>query len=893
MASPPSSRKPRINKAKVVTPRQLTGSLQRKTISACATELDSKRLVVVNAPAGFGKTTAMMQLVSMDREKDNLVAWLTLDESDNDVSRFLRAFSMAISHAIADTPENSSSVTSNAKLADWIIENIELAQQPISIYFDNFETIRNPVVIGLIERGIMSLPTGSRAIVGCRKQPEIGLAKLRAKGELLEFFSSDLRFSRDETEQYFLTSRRLTLQPRHLDLLYDRTEGWPAALWLASVALQNKSDTDKFISSFSGSNAAVASYLAEDVLATLEPNLKEFLLDISILSELDAFLCRAVSKLENSAELLKELYQQNLFIELRDEQQELYGMHALFRDFLQNQLSKQAISDHLVALHKRAATAYLAKERPVPAIRHLLKSKDYDSAISLLSDHLPQLLNDGRLRLIQGYLEMLPQSVFEQQEYLKLVNVWCAAFTKGPSEALNLLEDVNSQQLNEENQADLIVLRPMLLAMMDRIDEAHELAVESLPKVVAKHHFASTMLAQALTQTSIIIGDHDAARRYVDITMSAPRSDAGTFGAVLAESAEGILNLMKGELKTSIKRLRHAMDTFSASRKRDSRGISLAAVQLAEALYEAGNYDEALKLAETYSPLVEEIGPADALISTYTVHAKLLYTQDRDRAYELLVDLENRGHKLQLPRVVASARLQRANFLTNEENFQAADEQLLLGERHYQWPNLTDRWYVANDCLTPEICRMRWQLRSGKVSAALPLLRQALKDADRTQHMRRALKIRLLLAEAFHEDNQRNLSRRTMERALKLANEQGFVSSIREEGPKVASLILEIQQNKRTATHVSLDAHQNTHVIVDKKENINTAAGGLLADPLTPKEMQVLALLSEGLSNMAMSERLFVSESTVRTHLRSINLKLEAKNRTEAVVIARRLGILQ
>ncbi|NKI16061.1 hypothetical protein HCU74_01385 [Spongiibacter sp. KMU-166] len=870
----------RIAKAKTLPPRRSAINLQRQAISDREGDLSRARLVVIQAPAGFGKTTAMMQLIDADQRSGNLVAWLTLEEADNDVTRFLRGFALALHNANPAAPMDSDH-SRNADLADWIIATIEDAQQPTSIYFDNFEAVHNPVVLGLIQRGIQSLPPGSRAIIASRKQAELGLAKLRARGELIEFDASHLRFSSEEAAELINRALGSTLTASQHERLYRSTEGWAAALWLASMALRDKTDAETFIQSFSGSNAAVASYLAEDVLRGLSEELRQFLLRISVLDELTPELCDAVTRRRDSADLLTTLHQQGLFVQLEDEGQSNYSFHALFRDFLRTQLERQCSDADIADLHHRAAEAYLQRKRPIPALHHRFRSRDYTRAIALLQAHLPKLLDDGRLRLTLRLIDTLPGSVLAEHSYLQLVRAWCIAFTRGPNEALAIVSGIQAEKLDSNGRANLLVLQPMLLAMTDRIEESHTIALGVLPKIDGSHHFALSMLYQSLTQTSIILGEHDNARKYVD-KIRGGSIKSGLFGAVLAESAEGLLDLMKGQLSQAITRLQHAMDTFASSREGDRRGITLAAIQLAEALYEAGKVDDALKLVDAYSPLVQEIGPADALISASVVHAKIVYEQDRNRAMELLLELEERGRILKLPRVVATARLQRANFWLAEGNDSGAEEQIRIAEQLFEWPDLNQCWYVANDYLTPEICRLRWMLRTGKVNTALPQLRDATREAERSQHNRRALKLRLLLAEAYQEDGQTNLARRTMGKALKMAHSEGFMRCLTEEGNNIAGLINDIQAGHDGGEDApSLAPAEPAH-----------AVGNVLNDPLTPKEMQVLSLLAEGLSNIAMAEKLFVSESTVRTHLRSINLKLDAKNRTEAVVIARRLKLV-
>jgi LuxR family maltose regulon positive regulatory protein len=243
-------------------------------------------------------------------------------------------------------------------------------------------------------------------------------------------------------------------------------------------------------------------------------------------------------------------------------------------------------------------------------------------------------------------------------------------------------------------------------------------------------------------------------------------------------------------------------------------------------------------------------------------------------------------------RAVASARLERTKLYLAHGDAAEALAQLTLAERALSWAKLASRWFIANDTLTPDIARFRWMIRTGEAERALPLLRDGLADAEVQHRARRALKLRILLAEALHVSGERKLGLRTLARAQHIAHPEGFMRTFLEEGPVVQAMLREIglrrHEDPAEMAPRSIGAEAS-----GRREGMPTdGAEAMLDDPLTHKELQVLSMVAQGCRNTTMAERLFISESTVRTHLRNINLKLHAANRTEATVIARRLGLI-
>jgi LuxR family maltose regulon positive regulatory protein len=856
------------------------------------------KIVLIRAPAGFGKTTVMAQLWERYRREGTAVAWLNLDEADNDLPRLLYYLSVALQ---APSRPDGEEVTGTPAAfdADTVAGLLDGRSRdaPFVLFLDEFEVIRDPAVLAFVKQMIAKLPTTARIVVGSRTFPDIGLGKLRAHGKLFEIASEQLRFSADEAQRFLAQHRGLTLRPDELERLVRDTEGWPTALWLASVALERRKTTADLMSGFAGSATAVAEYLAEDVMSGQPAEVREFLLRTSILSQFDAPLCDAVCGRDDSAQMLHRLERDSLFLSVIDETRRLYRYHSLFRDFLRSQLARH--DPQLVpALHRAAANWYLAEERPIPAIDHALQTRDLGFIMPLLERHAEALLNQGRLRLLTRWLETYPAPV-TASPHLRLLHIWAVNLTRGPQEALALAERIEPRELGGGAAlAQYHAMQPTLLAMRDRIDESFALGLERLQLVKPESGFPYAILSQTLAVDSMILGQFAEARRYVDQSRVAHAGQPSALQTGLAGAINGAIDLMQGRLKQALAELRaQAALSGEDSLTRGNRNV-LSGVLLAEALYEAGDLKGAESVLGMFLPLTQVLGLPDQLIVAHSLMSHIVEQQnDPDRGLEFLTQLELWGHRLGLPRVIASARVEKSAASLARGDAGAAREQLERATEAMNWDEVSSRSFIANDKVTLAIGRARLMIRTGDAAQALPLVKKDLAAALAAQRNRRALKLRILLAEALAADGQHKAAMRMLFKAVESAAPEGFASIFLEEGERVQEMLRGAINMRRGEAEFGADDPVNQHLAALTGAQPAAAAPAAAAmqapeEALTRKELQILELLGHGLSNDAMAEKLFVSESTVRTHLRSINTKLQASNRMHALAIARQMRLV-
>ncbi|CAN7243690.1 LuxR C-terminal-related transcriptional regulator [Pseudoduganella sp. LjRoot289] len=890
--------------AKLNPPSVSSSQVERTAIHARIGGVPAARLVLVRAPAGFGKTTAMIQMRQRMEGQGAATAWLTLDQADNDASRFLSCLDTAVSHIVASEPPDAAAVRPIATPRDVVLRLADALagfQSPFVLFFDDFEHVQDPVVLGLVREILVQLPRNGQIVIGSRTLPALGLGQLRGRGQMLDIDASHLRFSLPEAGEFLQQRRQLLLQPEQLSALHQKTEGWVAALWLASVALERRSSYGEFIGHFSGSNQAVTQYLADDVLAQQPPALREFLLRTSILRYLDAPLCDALTGRSDSAALLRQLDGANLFLTPMDGEQATYRYHGLFADFLQGQLA----SEHpglAGRLHLAASRCFASQGRPVPAIDHAIAASDTAEAVRLLACHAQELLAQGRIRLLTRWFDALPEAALHPHPDLQAVRAWALCMMRGPGEALALLERCERGQADSPaTGVSIVALRPVLLAMMDDYEQASAIggaALASLAAVPAGDSFAHTVLTNAMADVYSVLGQYQQARKLLGAARQR-QGASGAFNAMYSEAVEGIIDLHEGRIRQAGARFRMALRASHEGSYSQAHGNAWAGVLHANALYEADDCAQAEHLLNIYLPLAISAGIQDHMISAHVTLSRIAFQRgDVDLAFQTLTELEYLGHRRNLPRLIAGARLERARVYVLQGHLDAARTELERADDRELWLRLKGLRLLAHDVEYLELGRLRCQIAAGRHAAALPLLDGEIAAARGASRHRRALALCLLRAVALYRNGDHRAAHAALGTLLRATCNEGAVHIILDEGPQAGALLRSymaapFQGRPDQGDPLLAEYLQRLLQGFGPATEADTAApAAALAEALTRQELRVLTLLAEGYSNIAIGEKMFVSANTVRTHLRGVNAKLGAGSRTQAVAVARRLGLI-
>lgn len=859
-----------------------------------------ERLVLVQAPAGFGKSTLMLQAMSALQRQGVRTSWLTVDAADNDVGRFLSFLGAAIDRLVdrADLPVEEQGTEATGLMALDLIDRVSLAAAPFVLFVDDVEAIQNVAAFALVRQVIEHLPAGGRVVIGSRMVPDIGVARLLARGQLLEVDPAQLRFSLTEAGDFLQARRGLKLQSDDIARLQGVTEGWPVALWLASLALERRERPAELVAHFSGSNAAVADYLAEEVLAQQPEHVRDFMLRTSILHQMNAQLCDAVLGDGDSREILEHLERTGLFVQPLSEDRDWFRYHSLFGSFLRTQLER--ISPQSVStLHRAAAGWYETQRRPIPAIEHALASGDSSYAFPLLERHAERLLEEGRFRLVARLLDSaLPEDLVHWPG-LRLIHAWAVSFSRGGQEGLRLLESIErAGPLDEGLQAHALALRPMILTMLDRLDEAYAAGLAAIDRVSPRQPFPYSILRTTLANLHMIMGKYANARELLDRSRGPQDAPAGPFMMIFAQCVDGAIDLLHGRLRQATARFRHSASVGSRSAFIDTNGNAMAGILLSEVLYEQNELQEAERLLNVYVPLMQELGLADHLICGYRSLARIAWHRgDQDRALQFVTEMEYIGHRMGLSRVIASAQLERARLALWRGDTRAGREALQRARAATDWSEVTNRSLFGNDADTLTEGQLRWMIYSGAAGEAVLQLKQELERAEGARRHRRALKLRILLALALDCSGNEKAAMRTLRDALRFGANEKFVRMFLDEAEPFQQLLQKLSAARQTDVEEGVaNALQSFQRLTQPPpapvEVVAPLAAAGQFESLTRKELEILQLLAEGLSNLAIAGRLFVSETTVRTHLRNINAKFRVHNRTQAIAVGRKLRLL-
>src|SRR5688572_22315111 len=402
----------RIFQSKLRPPLDAGRTLARSGLPASAA-LANARLVLVHGPAGFGKTTALAQIEQQLRLASVATCWLTLDADDNDLARFTSALHASLARgipAVAGVAARSTSPSGDrgAILAEAfdVIDAIASDDLPLAIFLDDFEKVADPEVRGVIARMLSTLGPRQQLVVGTREIPDLGLARLRASGQLIEVGPAELRFTAEESRRY-LDLRAQGLSPEDAVFLHERSEGWPAALQLAAIAFGDRPGGAERLRGFGGSIIEVADYLAAEVLTSLPEDLREFLLQTCVLDAFCAELCEAVTLQPGAAAIIQRVARASLFIVPLDAEGRWFRYHALFAEFLRQRLADSRAAD-VPQLRRRAAEWLAANDRHAAALEHAHGAGDVDQAIRILDECVGLWLNEGRTTTLMRWAEALP-----------------------------------------------------------------------------------------------------------------------------------------------------------------------------------------------------------------------------------------------------------------------------------------------------------------------------------------------------------------------------------------------------------------------------------------------------------------------------------------------------
>ncbi len=855
-----------------------------------------RKLTLISAPAGFGKTTLICEWVAGCGRP---AAWLSLDAEDNDPARFLIYLIAALQTIAGNVGKGVLGLLQSPQpppvesMLTTLLNEIAAVPDNFVLVLDDYHVIDAQAVDHAINFLMEHLPPQMHLIITTREDPNLFLPRLRARDQLTELRVTDLRFTSSEAAEFLNQVMGLNLTTEDIASLETRTEGWIAGLQLAAIALQGPiamqgyKDAASFIKSFSGSHHFVMDYLLQEVLQQQAESVQTFLLRTSILDRMCGPLCDAVllDPVVSGQEILEYIEHVNLFIVPLDNDRHWYRYHHLFADLLRQRLHQStALSNgdtesHVNELHIRASQWYEDNELEIEAFHHAAAANDIERAERLIEGKGILLHDRGVVTAILKWLESLPTTVLNERPWLwwKYASLLLAnGQTTGVEEKLQAAEAALRGVETDDKTRNLIgqiaAARATVALTRYQVETMLEQSHRALEYLNPDNLLYRATANWALGYAYLFQGDRAAARQALIEAISLSQTCGDVFMTILATIGLGNVHEGENQLQLAAETYRQVLQLAG---DQPLQIISEAHLGLARVLYEWNDLDAAdqhaqqsLHLSRQYETVI------DRFILSEIFLARLKLAQgDGAGAVAILAQAEQSARKPnfmhRIPEVVAAQVL----TLLHLDDLAAAT---LLIQAHE----------------LPIMIRARLHLAQADTSTALAVLEPLRQQMDARGWEDERLKIMVLQAVAFHAHGKKDRAVQLLAEALTLAEPGGFVRIFVDEGSQMTLLLSE------AAAQVVKPGYVNKLLAVFEAEKHkgqdkpDLSAAGLLIEPLSARELEVLQLIAQGLSNHEISQRLFLALSTVKGHNRIIFGKLQVQRRTEAVARARELGLL-
>ncbi|MDX1688458.1 MAG: LuxR C-terminal-related transcriptional regulator, partial [Candidatus Promineifilaceae bacterium] len=851
-----------------------------------------KRLILISAPAGSGKT---ITAASLQRAAELPLVWLALDEEDDDLISFMWLLATALRRRFSPSGAKAMSLLSDLPnpagqfkrvLGVLINELLAADPEPFAFVVDDYHLVKNPAVHQALAHLLDHLPPPWHFVIATRREPPLPLARLRARGQLAVFDLDALRFKKEDVQTLFRERLALSLPPDHVQTLQMRTEGWIAGIRLVANTLQTIEDGEKrraFVEQVAAADRHVFDLLAEEVLQRQPESLQAFLRETSILRELTPALCEAVTGRADAGGLLDEAVRRNLFLSavgpFESAVSPVYRYHDLFARFLRHRLAQREDEAHVRELHRRAA---VAETTPGRVVRHYLAAEAWDAAGEAVADYGRQMLAEGQSARVAGWLSAFPEDFLRQRPWLNYLKGMCYADGGDFVRAAPLLEQAR-RQFGEKGveEGETATMVSLVYASIARHDFAR--AAELIDKVLARPlspyervraHINRAWLM--LYQNRWDVVDSDIAEA-TEITLTS--EDVGAIN-VMAQQLTAPLVLGRRGIGP-VRRYHETILAGLGDEPSVVRAGTVAALSNIKLLQ--GEIEEAVKMAREARAMSVQFGGlvwmdmawdqvllADALIGAD-------YATFEGRWQARLAAYEETAARQWL--IVYLYLLARAQWMKGDE------EQVRALARRAEATEIALE--PPESLIARQMFAALLALQTGEYRKAETLLLDAVRGQERARHVRIFFDARFMLAHLYLAWERPDDALAILQPLLATLSQEGAPGLALQEGPYVLPLLELAAERGIEPAFV-----QNLLRLFDRKREIRPIPIPGTDESLTPREVEVMSLLMTGATNKEIAEELVITPRTARAHVSNILGKLDVSSRTEAVARAHELSLL-
>ena len=873
----------------------------------------TKRLALIHGPAGFGKSTLALQWQRVLAGDDVPVAWVSLDRGHNDVVSFLSDLIAAVRRVeptlgadLGDLLEEQSADAQRYVQAE-LVNRCSAHGRPLAIVLDDWHLIESADTAAALDFLLTTGPDNLHLVVTSRtRAPSIG--RLKVSNQVVEIDATQLRFDQKESAAFLLDLNALDLDGDDVHRLWSSTDGWVAALQLATLSLRTTKDAPALISGFSGRHHSIGDYLAENVLDALPNELLDFLLTTSICDRLCGDLAAVVSGQPRGQAILEELERRDMFLLPLDDDREWFRYHHLFGGYLRQRLERDH-ADRIVSLHRAASVWFAGQGLLGEAVSHALAAGDDVAAVDLVDQQAMFLVEHSRMASLLGLVNKLPKLLVLNRPTLQTAIAWANCLLQRPEDVQVALDHVRAALATATGAAAAEILGEADVVQActdvygDRIDRAAALVAPYIVENPSCRPFLAAVSANIRTFVDIHTFAYDAAHSRQQWANAFHETATGPFAGVYGRCFAGLAAFAQLDLLTAEIRYAEARVLARSVAGPRSHAARLAGALVGRLCYERGEIDTAEALLEECHELGAESGVADFMIATYSTlaHIKVL-RGDIDDAISLLNEGNIAAQYLSLPRLsaaldyeclrlhLAMGDIDRAHdvLARQPEVIAPAGDGIAMATRHYQMSMQARILCAAND-----------------YDAARRLV-AAIRDENAAVGCRYAEAAGTIeLARVVYLTGDSDGAAEILVPALITGARSGLFRTVVDAGPEILKIVVELREASRTnrwppglprvptdylsalLTTAHADARKAAIPVID-----GAAERTLPEQPLNAREIEVLRLLDRGLSNKQIARSLGVTINTVKWYLKSIYVKLGVARRGESISEARRRNLL-
>jgi LuxR family maltose regulon positive regulatory protein len=876
-----------------------------------------RKITLLLAPAGFGKTTLLAQWAARQKRA---VAWLSLDVALNDPSCFLRYLVESIQQV---QPGFGSAMLTDCRrsaptsLSSNIVNLLnELASLPVemTMILDDYHEIKQQPIHDALALLLEHLPPHIHLLIASRSEPPCLLARLRAAGQTTELRTGALRLSREELEQLLPLMLHVKPEAGELDALEARLEGWIAGLYLTKSVIGDLADFSQFLAACTGKNPHIQHYFLEEVVANLPQNLQSFLLSTVLLAQCNSSLCAAVTGQEHCELMLEELARANLFFYPLTEHEGWYRYHPLFADALRHRLLRTQ-PEEAIPLHRRASQWFELHALPGEAIDHALAAQDHARAAALIEEIAQDLISERKLTVLQNWLDALPEEVVRASPRLCICRVWQEFIISQPNtfvlwveaaeQALHRLEDEEALPAPAVAalHSELIALRSIYTVSFADFSAAISSCHEALQQLPADSHYLRGLILMLLGFAYTRSTDVEAAARALSEANSNIQAAGHALLLPYVTMAQAELYVTQGYPFQAAKLYRQVLAQETEQNLTSLFLAGCAHVGLGYLLLEWNH------LAESRHHLLQawQMGQRTQTMTTLFDSAMLLAREaqaqgDKAATKSWLQQLDAISQQvgyIELTEIIAPIR---ASLALIEGHLEEA--RFWLREQNQRD---TNPGYTRSESI--DLTKARVLIVEGQAgiepetevgARALALLEPWRVAAEQAGRVRMLVEILILQALAHQLQHDHAGALRSLQRAVSLAERGRYIQLFVAEGDPLARLLrhlLEQQRAQKANGQASSMAYLSTLLKAFTRSCTSSspnssAASQSIFDPLSSREHQVLSLIANGRKNREIADELVVVTGTVKAHVNMIYQKLGVTNRVQAITRARALGLL-